>query len=177
MSVRRSQIQGEPKSDLVRRSAQSGSVSKKSLVALASLIFLVASIALGCSSEPTTPSAGGGMPVGEADRVEVVCFHRTQHCAACLWAAQVSRLTVETYFRDELASGRVTFREVDVQRPENASLVRKYRASGSSLFVNYIKNGVDYIQEATGTYPFVGNQARFAGTLRAKIEAGLGGRR
>jgi len=157
-----------------KRTAKSktDSLYRRILVAAVALIVLLIVVTLAWPSA-TTQSTGASAPVVSADRVDVVYFHRTERCASCLWAGQTSRQTVETYFRDKLVSGRVTFQEIDVQKPENAALARKYRASGSSLFLNYVKDGQDHIVEAVETYPYVGNEVRFSGLLVAKIRAGL----
>lgn len=108
------------------------------------------------------------------DRIEVVYFHRTERCDSCQWAGQMSRKTVESYFATELASGRVTFQEVDVQKPENRVLALKFKASGSQLFVNYVSDGKDQIVEAQQAYPFIGYESRFSSALRTLISSGLG---
>lgn len=151
------------------------------LVVLVGLVAAAASCAPGTQSKGvsanaslavTAPTKAASRLAG-ADKIEVVDFHRTQRCASCIWLGQASRLTVETYFNAELASGKVTFREVDVQKPENAALVKKFKASGSSLYLNYIINGTDNIVEASRTYPYVGNEVKFNEILRAMIAEGL----
>ena len=87
----------------------------------------------------------------------------------------MSRKTVESYFAGELASGRVTFQEVDVQKPENRALAYKFKASGSQLFLNFVSGGTERIVEAQYVYPYVGNEARFTGLLRSVISSGLNG--
>lgn len=140
-------------------------------VAVAVLALIV--VAVFSNSQPQGAAAATA-PIQNADRIDVVYFHRTERCDSCLWAGQMSRKTVESYFAAELASGRVTFQEVDVQKPENRALAYKFRASGSQLFLNYVGGGKDNIVEARQTYPFVGNEARFTGLLRSMIAAGLG---
>ena len=140
-------------------------------VVVAILVLIV--VGLFNNSQPKDALAGS-VPVRSADRIDVVYFHRTERCDSCIWAGQMSRKTVESYFAAELASGRVTFREVDVQKPENSALAAKYGASGSSLFLDYVSQGKDNIVEAQQTYPYVGNEARFTGALRTMIAAGLG---
>jgi len=71
------------------------------------LVCLALSLMLGCTS-PTTPPPSDTSS-GPADRVEVVYFHRAQRCYSCIHAEEGIRYTVETYFADELASGKVTF--------------------------------------------------------------------
>lgn len=136
--------------------------------------FLAAVLTLGMFNTPQPEAYSAGSDAGwNADRIDVVYFHRAERCDACLWAEQMSRQTVERYFAPQLASGKVTFQAADVQKPENRALASKYRAGGSQLFLNYVKDGRDRIVEAQQTYPFVGNQARFSGLLRDMIAGGL----
>ncbi|MHB1415519.1 MAG: nitrophenyl compound nitroreductase subunit ArsF family protein [Chloroflexota bacterium] len=143
--------------------------------AVAGVLILFVAIALAWPSEE--PAGAQAAPVTNAERIDVVYFHRTERCQSCLWAGEMTRKTVETYFKDELASGRVTFREVDVQQSENAVLARQYGAAYSSLFINYTKDGHDHIVHANDAYPYIGDEARFSAVLRAKIAAGLEGDR
>ncbi len=139
------------------------------------VLFLLAIIVVGVfSNSQDQEVAAATAPVRNADRIDVVYFHRTERCDSCIWAGQTSGNTVAKYFAGELASGRVTFREVDVQKPENMAVTAKYGASGSSLFLDYVSGGKDNIVEAQETYPYVGNEAKFSGILRGMIAAGLG---
>ena len=109
------------------------------------------------------------------DRVDVVYFHRTQRCSSCKYIEAGTRYTVETYFADELTSGRVTFETFNVQDKENAVIVKKYGAFTSSLFINTRRDGTDHIEEAADIYPLIGNDEAFVEALRSKIEKSLKG--
>jgi len=139
------------------------------------VLFVIVSVVVGAISNLQGKEvAAVTAPLQYADRIDVVYFHRTERCDSCMWAGQTSRKTVESYFAGDLASGRVTFQEVDMQKPENRTLAAKYGASGSSLFLNYLSHGKDNIVEAQQTYAYVGNEARFTGLLRSMISSGLG---
>lgn len=139
------------------------------------VLFLSAAFAISAvRSTQSRQVSAAPAPVQNADRIDVVYFHRTERCDSCTWAGQMARKTVVSYFANELSSGRVTFREADVQSFENRMLAAKYRATGSSLFLDYVSQGKDYIVEAAQTYPYVGNETRFTGLLRAMIADGLG---
>lgn len=112
---------------------------------------------------------------GPADKVEVVYFHRTQRCYSCRYVEAGTRYTVETYFKDELASGKLTLQVVDVQDKANADIVKKYGAYTSSLFINTIKDGTDYIEEAMDIYLLIGKDEAFVKALKSKIEKSLKG--
>lgn len=137
------------------------------------LVCLVLSLMLGCTS-PTTPPPSDTSS-GPADEVEVVYFHRAGRCYSCYYAEDGIRYTVETYFADELASGKVTFKVINVADEENAAIVNKYEAYTSSLFINTIRDGTDHIEEVTDIWLLIGNDEEFAKAVKDKIEKSLEG--
>ena len=160
----------------------------KTIMILCFLLLACLSLSLvaGCTPADTTPAGNGGEPgpqeqpdsnifSGQADRVDVVYFHRTQRCHTCRYAEEQTLYTLETYFKDELASGKVTFQSINVQDEANADIVKKYGAYTSSLFINTIKDGTDHIKEATDVYSLIGKDDAFAKTVKNKIEKSLKG--
>ena len=121
-----------------------------------------------------TPPASNNSS-GPAERIDVVYFHRTQQCYSCRYAEEWTRYTVETYFKDELASGKVTFQSIDVQDEKNADIVKKYGAYTSSLFINTIKDGTDHIEQVTDIWLAIGDDEAFVEILKSKIEKSLNG--
>ncbi len=110
-----------------------------------------------------------------ADKVEVIYFHRAQRCYSCIYAEAGTRYTVETYFADELASGKVTFEVFNVEDKENTTIVKKYGAFTSSLFINTIRDGTDHIEEVTDIWFVLGKDERFVEVVKSKIEESLKG--
>ncbi|GAI54604.1 unnamed protein product, partial [marine sediment metagenome] len=102
-------------------------------------------------------------------------FHRAQRCYSCIYAEEGTRYTVETYFADELASGKVTFEAFDVEDKENATIVNKYGAFTSSLFINTIRDGTDHIEEVTDIWFVLGKDEAFMEIVKSKIERSLKG--
>jgi|GEM_PF-1958132 len=126
--------------------------------------------------QPTEgPPSTSGSPSTPANRVEVVYFHRNQRCAGCVYAETGTRYTVETYFKDELASGKVTFETLNVEDDKNAAIIKKYDAYTSSLFINTITDGTDHIEEVTEIWFVLGDDEAFAKVVRSKIEESLKG--
>jgi len=137
------------------------------------LVCLALSLMVGCASSTTPPPSDTSL--GPADRVDVVYFHRTQRCPRCTYAETGTRYTLETYFKDELASGKVTFQVVNLQDEENAAIVNKYEAYTSSLFINTIRDGTDHIEEVTYIWLLIGDDEAFVEAVRSKIEKSLKG--
>jgi len=125
------------------------------------------------TSSATPPTSNNS--TGPADRVDVVYFHRTQQCYSCRYAEEGTRYTVETYFADELASGKLTFQSLDVQDGENAAIVQKYGAYGSQLFINTVKDGTDHIEQVTDIWLVIGKDEAFVEIVKDRIEKSLNG--
>ncbi|HUW44719.1 MAG TPA: nitrophenyl compound nitroreductase subunit ArsF family protein [Dehalococcoidia bacterium] len=138
------------------------------------LVCLAVWLILAYGPSPATPPASDNSS-GPADRVDVVYFHRTQRCPTCIYAEEGTRYTLETYFKDELDSGKVTFQVINVEDEENAAIVQKYGASYLSLYVNTVIGGTDHIEEATDTYLLIGNDEAFVKALKSRIEKSLTG--
>ena len=139
------------------------------------LVGLAVWLIVAYGTSPATPPASNNFS-GPADRVDVVYFHRTQRCYTCRYAEEQTRYTVETYFADELASGRVTYQSINVQDEENADIVKKYNnASYLTLCINTVKDGVDHIEEVTDIWLVIGNDEAFVEIVKGKIERSLNG--
>ena len=139
------------------------------------LIILVAGMLCACGGPaPEAPPAPDTSPV-PADKVEVVYFHRAQRCSGCLYAEAGTRYTLETYFKDELASGKLTFKVFNVENKENAAIVEKYDAYSSSLFINTIIDGTEHIEKVNEIWFVLGDDEAFIEVVRSKIEQSLSG--
>jgi len=109
-----------------------------------------------------------------AERVEVFLFHRTQRCTTCIAIGKLSSQTVEERFGSEVLSGKVVFREVNIDESQNKDLAEKFQAGGSSLFVNAIREGNDNIEEDLEVWRLTGDEAAFKTHLARKINSLLG---
>jgi len=114
---------------------------------------------------------------GPADRVDVVYFHRTQRCSKCMYAEDATRYTLETYFADELASGKVTFQVINVDDKEaNADILEKYNnPSYLTLCINAVRDGTDHIEVVTDIWLVIGNDEAFVEIVKSKVEESLTG--
>jgi uncharacterized protein YbaA (DUF1428 family) len=126
------------------------------------------------SPTPETPP-NSDTPPTPADKVEVVYFYRAQRCTGCVYAETGTLYTLETYFADELASGKITFATFNVEAEENAAIVLKYEAYTSSLFINTIIDGIDHIEQVTEIWSVLGDDEAFIEVVRSKIEQILSG--
>ena len=145
-------------------------LTKAKILSAFLVIFIATGLLIACGSPaPEVPSASETSAVS-ADRVEVVYFHREQRCAGCRYAEAGTRFTVETYFKDEMASGELEFKVVELSNEANTAIVKKYGAYTSSLFINGIKDGVDHIEEVDKIWFLLGKDAEFVSLVKANID-------
>ena len=53
------------------------------------------------------------------DKIEVFLFHSTQRCTTCIAIGRLAGETVNEYFQPELKSGKIEFRAINIDLPEN----------------------------------------------------------
>lgn len=110
-----------------------------------------------------------------ASKVQVFMFHATHRCPTCIRIGQLSKETIQERFKDQLKSGKIEFREINVDLHENKVLAEKFQAGGSSLFINSIKDGKDNILEDTMVWQLAGGDAiKFKDYLANKLNNILG---
>ncbi len=134
------------------------SVAKFALLAFvaASVIFLMAKelrrppAATSSSMSPSSPAqatdAGGGgasagRPVAEGRKVIAYYFHGNFRCVSCVKIESLSRKAITESFPDDIRSGRLEFREVNVDEPQNRHFAEEYQLSSQSLVIVDIRDG------------------------------------
>lgn len=162
----------------------------KNIALLFGWILLVVNGAIACGNiTPTTQATPASvavigttrwvndfneLPKGAVSHVDVVYFHRSVRCEACLNAENYTRETLNKYFADQMQSGLVTLRVIDMEKPENAALVSKFDAAGSSLYLSVLIQGTEYLCANPDIWFYTGNKYLFVDTLRKKLASLLG---
>ena len=138
---------------------------------------LVAGLLCSCGSSASMSPPTSDQPSGPADKVEVVYFHRPQRCTKCICFEERVSYVVETYFQDELNSGRLTFQILNLGDKGNAVAARKYSAVGSQLFVNTIVDDVEHIRDVQEIWSWgcTSDQEGFDQAVKLVIERSLDG--
>lgn len=117
-------------------------------VVIFAMLIIVCGLVAGCTNSSSPIGTASPTPISTTsvnstfERVEVIYFHGNQRCASCIAVGDLAEKTVNTSFKDELASGRLVFADANYDLPENAALATKYNVTGSSLWIGvYDANG------------------------------------
>jgi hypothetical protein len=114
-------------------------------------------------------------PPREANQVNIVYFHRTQRCHSCQYSEAQTSATLEKYFADELASGKITFVSVDVQDENNVEIIEKYGAFGPQLFISVLERNGETIEEVQEFWDFIDDDDGFSNLIIDKVNEALKG--
>lgn len=110
----------------------------------------------------------------KANTIEVFDFHTTNRCVTCKAIEANTQYTLETYFAKELKEGKITFRVVNIDEDENYELAKKFKASGTSLFLNVITLEKEKQIDLTAfAFTYGKKKDDFSGRLKNKLEKQL----
>ena len=144
--------------------------TKANVLSVFLLIVLATVLFSACESSTPEISSSSTTSAVTYDKVELVYFHRAQRCSGCIYAETATRYTVDNYFKDAIASGKLEFKVIDLSDETNTAIVKKYGAYTSSLFINGIKDGVDRIEEVDKIWFLLGKDAEFVSLVKGTIE-------
>jgi len=118
-----------------------------------------------------------GIPIsGDVEKVEIYHFHATSQCYSCKTVGAYAEETINTYFANELKSGKIVFGHINVDLPENKVLVDKYEAKGASLLIGVsYKDGKFSKEENVNVWYKISNKEDYMAYLKGIIESKLSG--
>ena len=110
--------------------------------ALVALAIAGAAVAIKNKVEapPTTPAAEVAVALPD-DGVVVTYFTTDVRCPSCLKIEALSRETVATRFPEDFGSGRVVFRVVNTDQPENKHFLDDYKLVSKTVIVSRRQDG------------------------------------
>jgi len=143
-----------------------------------SIVFLVVILA-GCTSQ--TQTAGTTVEIAETtvsdvEKIEIYHFHGTNQCYSCITVGKYAEETINTYYAEEVKSGRIVFGHINAELAENMGLVMKYGATGSSLWIGtYTKNGTFKAEQNANVWYKISDKEDYMNYLRGVIDQKLAG--
>ena len=114
---------------------------------------------------------------GDIEKIEIIHFHGTNQCYSCITMGDMAEETINTYFANELKSGKITFTHLNGELSENREKVVKYGATGSSLWIGtYYKDGTFKKEENVNVWYKIDNKQGYLDYLKGVIETKLSGK-
>ena len=103
--------------------------------AFLNLIIIAAIVsAISCNSvngnEEKTEAA-----ISKTEKVEVYYFHYTRRCVTCTKVENETKATLEEFYAEEMQSGDVVFRAINLDESDSEEIAEKLEISGQTLLV------------------------------------------
>ncbi|MDD5592691.1 MAG: nitrophenyl compound nitroreductase subunit ArsF family protein [Candidatus Omnitrophica bacterium] len=141
--------------------------SKLLFMILSFLFFFAVIFTLKCFSE----EAATFVP---KNYVMAYYFHGTFRCPTCHKLEQYSKEAIEANFKDELTSGKIVFKTVNVDEKSNEHFVNDYQLYTKSLMISLVRGGKEEkFKNLTKIWGYAGNKQRFYNYVRDEIAAFL----
>ena len=131
----------------------------------------------GTSQAPVMPASSPTPLSGNhtVTRVELVFFHPVPGCDSCDQVGQYANDTVNTYFGPAVAQGRLIYRDVNLNLPENRGIVSRYGAYDNSLWVGVQDETGFHTTEIVDIWYYAYNRDDFLQYLKGVLDRQLAG--
>jgi len=141
---------------------------RKLLFMILSFLFFFAVIfTLKCFSEETATFV-------PKNYVIAYYFHGNFRCYTCHKLEQYSKEAIESNFKDELASGKIVFKAVNIEEKGNEHFVNNYQLYTKSLIISLVKGGKEEkSKNLTKIWEYVGNKQRFYDYVKKEVSGFL----
>jgi rhodanese-related sulfurtransferase len=98
------------------------------------------------SKEAVVNKSESALP-NNASKIIIYAFHGTRQCETCINMKANTKIVLDKYFSDELKSGKISFRIIDVDDSKNEKIAEKFQATGTALFAEKLIDGNDIITD------------------------------
>ncbi len=113
-------------------------------------------------AEPKPKSPDTQIPPVAKSKVVAYYFYTDYRCPTCLKIEKFSKEAIEQYFSKELQQGKLTFKSVNIDDPENAHYIQDYQLSFKSLVVaSYVGGKQTAWKNLTLVWEYVGDRDKF----------------
>ena len=99
-----------------------------------------------CQSNDTTIIINNKEEI--ASSVRVYYFHGTRRCTTCRTVEEVTNEILNTYYMDELATKKISFASLNLEKENNKPIVNDLRISGQTLLFVSEKDTVNLTRQA-----------------------------
>jgi hypothetical protein len=91
--------------------------------------------------EYKAPALTAAAPAAGPSRIVAYYFHVTVRCTTCKTIEAYSRETILNHFRNDIDQGRLEWKVVNVQLPENQHFIQDYQLFTKSVVLVHIADG------------------------------------
>lgn len=109
-------------------------------------VFLFAATGLACN--PAQQAENKNDKEVATAAIEVYYFHFTRRCITCNAVESVTIQALNEYYADDLKSGRIVFKSINLDEDSSKSIAKKLKVSGQALLFVRADKQVNLTNEA-----------------------------
>ncbi len=107
-------------------------------------------------------------------KVTAYYFHGTFRCSTCKKLERYAKEAVQKNFQDALASGKLSFRIINVEDKGNEHYVKDYQLYTKALILSLVKDGQEVrSKNLDKIWEYVRNKERYENYVRDEVAAFL----
>ncbi len=108
----------------------------------------------------------------QGDQTVVYYFHGTFRCPTCNKMEKYARETVEKDFKNDLDSGKLVFRSVNVEDKGNEHYVKDYQLYTKTLILSSVKDGKEIrSKNLDKIWEYIRNKKKYENYVRDEVAA------
>ena len=100
------------------------------------VLLVVAVMAAACNAQQSQDQKSS---VAGTDDLQVYYFHFTKRCATCNAVETETKLTLQTFYADEVKGGDIAFISLNLEEEEGKKMAEELKVSGQTLLL--VKGG------------------------------------
>ena len=136
-------------------------------VLLLAAVALASNLFFGASHAIAEEASAGGI-------VTAYYFHGTFRCPTCKKLEQYAKEVIESDFKDALASGKLSFKVVNVESKGNEHYAKDYQLYTKSVVLSLSKDGKEIrSKNLDKIWQLVGNKEQYENYVRDEVAAFL----
>jgi len=110
----------------------------------------------------------------EGSKVIAYYFHGNFRCDSCLKIEKYSKEAIEQNFKNEIDSGKLVFKVVNVEDKGNEHFMNDYQLYTKSLVITLVKDGKEVKYEnLKKVWEYLNNQSKFHDYVKSGIDGYL----
>ncbi len=110
----------------------------------------------------------------EASQLVVYYFHTSYRCHSCTMIENLTQIAIKTGFADALSDGRLVYRSVNIETPDNAHFVQDYKLYTKSVVLSRRKDGQEeQWKNLEKVWTLLRDKSKFTDYITSEIKAFL----
>lgn len=118
--------------------------------------------------------SGIGEQQVENNHLSVYYFHGNFRCFTCYKIEQYAKEAIETNFKEDLASGKMVFKAINVEEKGKEHFIDDYQLYTKSLIISLVKDGKEIkYKNLTKVWEYIRNKQMFFDYVKNEVTSYL----